>query len=166
MVANTDYVFSMCHLLKEVFELLSARHELKQVNPALLRALAARLMKLTRKDIPGGTVEVDYTTLEKVAQDDEQLPRMLGLTLADTNNKTHPFTLSQVADELKLKGWNALNPVIRKIKEDKGIDLRASDNFYHERIKTGKISATRKWSHDAVELFRNVLAGKDYKLRD
>ncbi|QIA25379.1 MULTISPECIES: SIR2 family protein [Mesorhizobium] len=152
--------------LKEVFELLSARHELKQVNPALLRALAARLMKLTRKDIPRGTVEVDYTTLEKVAQDDEQLPRMLGLTLADTDNKTHPFTLTQVADELKLKGWNALNPVIRKIKDEKGIDLRASDNCYHERIKTGKKSATRKWSHDAVGLFRNVLAGKEYKLRD
>ncbi|TPJ62167.1 SIR2 family protein [Mesorhizobium sp. B2-7-1] len=152
--------------LREVFELLSARHELKQVNPALLRALAARLMKLTRKDIPRGTVEVDYATLEKVAQDDEQLPRMLGLTFADTDNKTHPFTLSQVADELKLKGWNDLNPVIRKIKDEKRVDLRASDNCYHERIKTGKRSATRKWSHEAVDLFRNVMAGKEYKLRD
>lgn len=152
--------------LKSVFDLLSARHELKQVNPALLRALAARLMKLTRKDIPGGTIEVDYATLEKVAQDDEQLPRMLGLTLADTDNKTHPFTLSQVADELNLKGWNALNPVIRKIKDEKGTDLRASDNCYHERIKTGKKSATRKWSHEAVELFRSILAGKQYDLRE
>lgn len=152
--------------LKSVFELLSARHELKQVNPALLRTLAARLMKLTRRDIPGGTVEVDYATLEKVAQDDEQLPRMLGLTLADTDNKTHPFTLSQVADELNLKGWNALNPVIKRIKDEKGIDLRAFDNCYHERIKTGKKSATRKWSHEAVELFRRILAGKDYALRE
>jgi hypothetical protein len=152
--------------LKEVFDLLSARHELKQVNPALLRSLAARLMKLTRKDIPAGTVEVDYATLEKVAQDDEQLPRMLGLTFADTDNKTHPFTLSHVADELKLKGWNALNPVIRKIKDETGVDLRASDNCYHERIKTGKKSATRKWSHEAVELFKKIIAGKEYKLRE
>lgn len=152
--------------LLEIFELLSARHELKQVNPALLRALAARLMKLTRKDIPGGTVEVDYATLEKVAQDDEQLPRMLGLTFADTDNKTHPFTLSQVAAELGLKGWNALNPVIKRIADEKGVDLRASDNPYHERIKTGEKSATRKWSHEAVELFRQILAGQEYKLRE
>lgn len=152
--------------LKEVFELLSARHELKHVNPALLRSLAARLMKLTRKDIPGGNVEVDYATLEKVVQDDKSLPAMLGLTFADTDNKTHPFTLGQVADELKLKGWNAVDKLIKRIKMDKGIDLRASDNRYHERIKTGKKSATRKWSHEAVDLFRNVLAGKEYSLRE
>ncbi|MBC8719182.1 SIR2 family protein [Ochrobactrum sp. Marseille-Q0166] len=152
--------------LKEVFELLSARHELKQVNPALLRSLAARLMKLTRKDIPGGTVEVDYTTLEKVAQDDKHLPKMLGLSFADTDNKTHPFTLGQVADELKLSGWNAVDKLIKRIKFDTGVDLRASDNCYHERIKTGKKSATRKWSHEAVDLFRNVMAGKPYKLRE
>lgn len=152
--------------LQEVFELLSARHELKQVNPALLRALAARLMKLTRKDIPGGTVEIDYSTLEKVTKDNEHLPKMLGLTFADTDNKTHPFTLTQVADELKLKGWNALNPVIKRIKDEKGIDLRASDNCYHERIKTGKKSATRKWSHESVELFKLVLAGKPYTIRE
>lgn len=156
-------VFNVTSLL-EVFELLTARHELKQVNPALLRTLAARLMKLTRKDIPGGTVEVDYATLEKVMQDDTQLPKMLGLTFADTDNKTHPFTLSHVADELGVKGWNALNPVIRRVKDETGIDLRASDNKYHERIKTGKKSYVRKWSHDAVQLFRDVLDGKAYKI--
>ncbi|MBS0560799.1 MAG: SIR2 family protein, partial [Proteobacteria bacterium] len=152
--------------LAAVFQLLSARHELKQVNPALLRALAARLMRLTRKDIPIGTVEVDYSTLEKITQDDKQLPKMLGLTLADTNNKTHPFTLSQVADELGLTGWNALNPAIKKIIDEKGVDLRASDNRYHERIKTGKKSATRKWSHEAVDLFRAVLSGQQYDVRE
>lgn len=156
-------VFNVTSLV-DVFELLSARHELKQVNPALLRSLAARLMKLTRKDIPGGTVEVDYATLEKVAQDDEQLPKMLGLTFADTDNKTHPFTLTQVAHELGFKGWNALTPIIKKIKDEKGIDLRGSDNRYHERIKTGKISSTRKWSHETVGLFRDVMSGKDYKI--
>lgn len=156
-------VFNVTSIL-EVFELLTARHELKQVNPALLRTLAARLMKLTRKDIPGGTVEVDYATLEKVTQDDALLPKMLGLTFADTDNKTHPFTLSHVADELGLKGWNALNPVIKRVNVETGMDLRASDNKYHERIKTGKKSHVRKWSHDAVDLFRDILDGKTYKI--
>lgn len=152
--------------LKEVFELLSARHELKHVNPALLRSLAARVMKLTRKDLPAGNVDVDYATLEKALQDDKSLPAMLGLTFADTDNKTHPFTLGQVADELNLKGWNAVDKLIKRIKTEKGVDLRASDNCYHERIKTGKKSATRKWSHESVDLFRNVMTGKEYQLRD
>lgn len=150
--------------LTDVYEIMAARHELKQVNPALLRTLAARLMKLTRKDIPGGTVEIDYATLEKVIQDDQQLPRMLGLTFADTDNKNYPFTLSHVADELGLQRWNPLDLLIKKIKVDTGIDLRASDNRYHERIKTGKKSAVRKWSHDAVDLFRDILAGRPYKI--
>lgn len=158
-------VFTVTSLI-DVYELLSARHELKQVNPALLRSLAARLMKLTRRDIPGGTVDVDYSTLEKVTQDDELLPRMLGLTFADSDNKTHPFTISQVADELGLKGWNAVDKIIKRVKVDKSVDLRSSDNCYHERIKTGKKSATRKWSHEAVDLFRTVQAGDPYELRD
>jgi hypothetical protein len=158
-------VFNVTSLI-DIFSILAARHELKQVNPALLRALAARLMKLTRKDIPGGTVEVDYATLEKVAQDDETLPKMLGLTYADSENKTHPFTLSQVADELGLKGWNTLNTVIKKVKTEKGVDLRASDGRYHERIKTGKKSAVRKWSHEAVALFAQILSGKSYDVLD
>jgi len=158
-------VFNVTSLV-DVFELLAARHELKQVNPALLRALAARLMKLTRKDIPGGTVEVDYSTLEKVTQDDATLPKMLGLTFADSDNKTHPFTITQVADELGLKGWNAVDRIIKRIKEETGHDLRSSDNRYHERIKTGKkeSSAVRKWSHEAVSLFAKVLAGKAYEV--
>lgn len=154
--------------MKDVFGVLSARHELKQVNPAMLRALSARLMKLTRRDIPGGTVEVDYATLEKVASDDSYLPAMLGLTFADSDNKTHPFTISQVADEMKLKGWNDVDKIIKKIKLETGINLRSSDNRYHERIKTGKneASAVRKWSHEALDLFKSVLEGKAYKVTE
>ena len=154
--------------LLEVFELLTVPHELKQVNPALLRALAARLMKLARKDIPGGTIEVDYGTLEKYAHDDETLPKMLGLTFADTDNKTHPFTLSQVADELHLPGWQHVQPLIKRIEDETGINLRASDNRYHERIKTGKSasSAVRKWSHEAVDLFKALMDGKEYAVKE
>jgi hypothetical protein len=89
--------------LHSVFKLLAARHELKQVNPALLRALSARLMKLTRKDILRESIEIAYATLEQVTTDDKHIPKMLGLTFADSDNKTHPFTLTQVADELGLR---------------------------------------------------------------
>lgn len=165
---NTSYRLRVLNVtdLKAVYTALTARHELKQINPALLRALAARLMKLTRKDIPAGTVEVDYATLERVAKDDSALPTMLGLTFADNDNKTHPFIMTQVAEQLGLKHHNYTRPILQKFKDETGHDLRSSDNRYHERIKTGKkaASATRKWSHEAVDLFRDVLAGRAYEV--
>ena len=83
--------------LERVFDLLSARHELKDVNPALVRALAARVMKLTRRDIPNGEIEIDFSTLERLSGDDSELPKMLGLTIVGDLNKTHPFPLSLAA---------------------------------------------------------------------
>ena len=92
--------------LYEVFTALTARHELKHVNPALVRALAARVMKLTRSDIPNGNIEVNYQTLEGVANSEDALPAMLGITQADDINKSHPYLLSAVGEQLGYRGWN------------------------------------------------------------
>jgi len=152
--------------LAEVFEALAAKHELKDVNPALVRALAARVMKLTRKDIPSGEVEVDFSTLERLAKNEDELPKMLGLTYSDSENKLHPYTLSMVADEIGLKNWQGADKILKKIKEETGVELRDSDNRYHCKIKTGKKdkSATRKWSQEAIDLLRAVEEGKEYKI--
>jgi len=152
--------------LIEIFEALAAQHELKDVNPALVRALAARVMKLTRKDIPSGEVEIDFSTLERLAKNEDELPKMLGLTFTDSENKLHPYTLSMVAEELGLKNWQGVDKILKKIKEDTGIELRETDNKYHCKIKTGKKekSATRKWSQEAIDLFSTIIDGKDYKL--
>ncbi len=40
-------------------------------------------MKLARKDIASGNVDVDYATLEKVVQDDKSLPTMYLSKLID-----------------------------------------------------------------------------------
>lgn len=152
--------------LLEIFEALVAQHELTNVNPALVRTLAARVMKLTRKDIPAGDIQVDYGTLERFAEDEDELPKLLGLTIIDTENKYHPYTLSMVADQLELGAWQHADKLLKRIKEEKGVDLKASDNRYHCRIKTGKSakSATRKWSDEAVSLLRKVKDEQPYTL--
>lgn len=150
--------------LLQIFKELAAQHELKNVNPALVRTLAARIMKLVRKDIPTGEIQVDYGTLERFADDESELPRMLGLTVADDDNKHHPYTLSMVADELGLGAWQHADKLLKKVKEQTGVDLKSDDNKYHCRIKTGKSekSATRKWSDEAVSLLRKVRDGEEY----
>lgn len=152
--------------LLSVFKALTARHELKDVNPALVRALAARVMKLTRSDIPSGMIEVDYHTLEGVLDSDDALPSLLGITQADDVNKSHPYTLSAVAEKLGYKSWNGAHRLMQRIKDDKNVDIKASDNPYHCAIKVGQkdSSISRKYSDSAVKLLEKVRDGEKYKL--
>lgn len=152
--------------LLEILESLAAQHELKHVNPALVRALAARVMKLTRKDIPSGEIEIDFSTLERLAKNEDELPKMLGLTVTDSENKLHPYTLGMVAEELGLGSWQQADKLLKKIKEEQDIEFRDTDNRYHCKIKTGRKekSSTRKWSQEAVDLLRAVKDNKPYQI--
>jgi hypothetical protein len=147
-----------------VFEALKSSSPLTSVNPKLVRALAARMMKLIRHDIPSGSVEVNYDVLEKVANEQDHLPNLLGITSTNNPNLSHPLTITQVAHQMGLANWQATSPLFTKILEDKGVNLRATDNRYHCRIKTGNSSATRKWSQQAVDLLLKVHNDGDYKI--
>jgi hypothetical protein len=152
--------------LTDVFTALTARHELKNVNPALVRALAARVMKLTRSDIPNGNIEVNYQTLESVANSDDALPTMLGITQADDINKSHPYLLSAVGEQLGYPNWSGANKLLEKIKADTGTDIKLTDNKYHCAVKVGKkdSSVSRKYSPALVQLLDKVKGGEGYKL--
>lgn len=153
--------------LLDVFESLSARHELKEVNPALVRALAARVMKLTRSDIPSGNIQVDYHTLEGIINSEDALPSLLGITKADDVNKSHPYTLSIVGEKLGYPGWNGANKLLQNIKDTKGIDIKETDNSYHCAVKVGKkdTSISRKYSDALVTLLERVRDEKPYVVR-
>ena len=150
-----------------VFDALRSQSALTSVNPQLVRALAARTMKLIRHDIPSGNVAVNYDILERIADNESELPSLLGISAVKNTNESHPLILSQVAERLGFSSWHNANKLINQIKEEKGIDIRSSDNKYHERIKTGKSSTsyTRKWSLTFVELLKNVRDSKPYELK-
>lgn len=147
-----------------IFKALKTSSELTSINLKLVRALAARTMKLVRHDIPSGEVQVDYKILEQVALQDEKLPTLLGITALDNPNKSHPFTATQMGSRLGYKSWHKFNDLIKKVKQEKGVDLRSTDNKYHCKIKTGQVSATKKWSYDAVTLFERVRDGLEYEI--
>lgn len=153
--------------LLSVFQALTARHELKDANPVLVRALAARAMKLTRSDIPKGNIEVNYKTLEGVISSEEELPRLLGITHADDVNKSHPYTLSSVGEKLGFTGWHGANKLFNAIKEKHGVDVKTSDNRYHCAVKTGKAksSVTHKYSDEAIALLKKVRDGSQYEVK-
>lgn len=152
--------------LEWVFRALRSRSALTSINPKLVRALAARTMRLIRHDIPSGNVKVDYDVLERVAADTSELPKLLGITSVENPNQNFPFTLTQVAQRLGFNNWQEANKLLNKMKEEKGIDIRSSDNRYHCKIKTGNknSSITRKWSHEAIDLLRRVAAAQPYEV--
>jgi hypothetical protein len=123
-------------------------------------------MKLTRSDIPNGNIEVNYKTLEGVANSEDALPAMLGITQADDINKSHLYLLSAVGEQLGYKGWNKANQLIDVIRKETGIDIKATDNKYHCAVKVGKkdSSVSRKYSAAAVELLSLVRDKKEYKV--
>ena len=149
-----------------IFEALKSQSTLSSVNPKLVRALAARTMRLIRHDIPSGKVTVDYDVLERVADQEDALPKLLGISVAENPNQSHPLTITQVAKRLGFNHWSPANNIINKIIKERKIDLRSSDNKYHCRIKTGpgKNSYARKWSLAAVDLFDRVRRSKEYNI--
>lgn len=152
--------------LEWIFDALRSQSALTSINPKLVRALAARTMRLIRHDIPRGSVAVDYDILERVADDSAELPKLLGITTVENPNQSHPYTLTQVAHRIGFKNWQDANKILNRIKEDKGVDLRSTDNRYHCKIRTGvkETSAARKWSHEAVDLLKRVASGDTYEL--
>lgn len=165
-VGGKEYRTKAIHTtdFKWVYKALKSQSALTSINPKLVRALAARMMKLVRHDIPAGSVQVNYDVLERVADEQDHLPTLLGITSVNNANQSHPFTLSQVAARIGLPNWNAAGKLINKIKEDKNIDLRSSDNKYHCKIRTGNTSSSRKWSHEAIALFKSVNANEEYEI--
>ncbi|WP_421779764.1 SIR2 family protein [Kiloniella litopenaei] len=152
--------------LKWVFSALKSQSALTSINPKLVRALAARTMKLIRHDIPSGSVEVNYDVLERVAERQDELPTLLGISSVNNTNQTHPYTLTQVAKRLGFSHWSAVGKLINRIRDETGIDLRSTDNQYHCKIKTGtkESSSTRKWSHEAVDLLSLIQEGRPYQV--
>lgn len=153
--------------LKWIFSALKSQSALTSINPKLVRALAARMMKLIRHDIPSGSVEVNYDVLERVSDEQDHLPTLLGITSANNPNLSHPFTLTQLARRIGLPNWQAANKLLHQIKDETGIDLRSSDNSYHCKIKTGTrdTSSTRKWSQQGADLLSDVLNGNPYEIQ-
>lgn len=135
------------------------------VNTRVLRAMASRMYKLIRTDIPRRQFEVNYDTLEGVAGSENELPRLLGLVEADNSNLTHPFVLTQVGQQLGFGSWHGARKLICEICVDKGVDITASDNCYHCGVKAGQKTVIHKYSKEAVSLLRKVKAGEAYTLR-
>jgi hypothetical protein len=152
-----------------VFDAFGVGGTMEKVNLKALRALANRMHNLIRTDIPTKNVQVNYEALEHAISNEETFGKLFGVTdLGDpaAANANHPYTATQLAEQVGVDNWYRANQLIAQVKEDTGFDMRAFDNIYHVDIKTGKAvgSRTRKYSDAAVALLKQVLGGKKYEI--
>lgn len=150
------------------YKAFEASSTLENINPRMLRALMARTYDLVRHDIPRMGVQVDFTTLEQAASSNGSLPKLLGITgLNDPDmfNANYPHTLTGVGKRLGFTSWHKPNQLIQIIKNEKGIDIKASDNQYHVKVKSGDKSQIDKYSEALVDVLQKMIKGEDYDIQ-
>lgn len=149
-----------------VYEAFGINKAWDNVHPKLLRALLARTFKLVRSDIPRRSVEVDFEIIEKVVSDEQELPKLYGVSMLDDPshlNIKYCYSLTQVGNNLGFSNWYGAEQLIKRIEQDKGINIKESDNNYHVTIKIGK-TEMHKYSEDAVRLLYAVKNGENYTI--
>ena len=158
---------------KWIFDAFGNLCDIKNVSPKLLRALIARTYEFVRTDIPKNRIELNYENIENAVNKDEGFVTLFGLTNIDNPsayNAKYPYTLTGVSEKLGLvneereASWKKSFDLLQIIKEEKGIDIKASDNRYHLKVKTGKVSSTHKYSDEAISLLRKVKNKESYTL--
>ena len=150
-----------------IYRAFAASEGLQNVNPKILRALVARTYELVRHDIPKMTIEVNFETLEGAVKQEDMLPRLLGITGLsdpDTFNATYPYLTTALGVKLGYASWHGARALVNKIKDEKGIDLCASDNQFHIAVKSGTNSTIHKYSEAALDLLKAVRDGVAYQV--
>ncbi len=150
-----------------VFDAFGAHHTLEGVSPKVLRAILARSYDLVRRDIPRKTVEADFQMLENAVESREQFARLFGVTtISDPSalSAQYPYTLTDAAKKLGGKTWHHADKLIARVKEEKGIDIRAGDNRFHRAEKYGAKNIIRKYSEAAISLLGKVERGDPYEV--
>jgi hypothetical protein len=154
-----------------VFSAFGSNQPLNAVSPKILRALLHRSYDLVRHDIPRRTVQADFEMLERAVKTGPEFAKLFGITTISgpsSHSADYPYTLSEAAEKLARKGayWNKAQVFIDRIKREKGIDIKASDNRYHCATKVGrkKTSIAHKHSDHFLDLAERIEKGEDYEL--
>jgi hypothetical protein len=147
-----------------IYKAISQEREIGSINVRTLRAIASRMYKIIRTDIPRKQFEVNYDTLEGLAESEADLPHLLGLVEANNANLAHPYVLTQVGQQLGFKSWHGARQLIERIRADKGVSIVETDNRYHCAVKGGAKTIFHKYSKEAVSLLQKVKDGGPYTL--
>jgi hypothetical protein len=153
-----------------VFAAFAANQPLNAVSPKILRALLSRSYDLVRYDIPRKTVEADFQMLEGAVQSDESFAKLFGITTIHSGTGTnagHPYLLTDIA--VRVTGnekayWSIAQGYVEQVSSELKVNIKASDNRYHSKVKTGRNSFAHKYSNELLEIVIRMSKGEPYKI--
>jgi hypothetical protein len=129
-----------------------------------------RAHDLKRYDIPKQIIHANFQMLEHAVQSGEEFANLLGITTVDDPtmyNANFPHTISMLAEHLfnDYKKPHRVNVMLKKLGQETGVDIKASDNRYHIKTKTGKKSESHKYSDTLLILLQKMKDGKPYDFK-
>ena len=123
------------------FRAFGHRAPLENVNPRILRSILARSYHLVRSDIPRQQIEVDFDFIAGQVESDESFARLFGVATLQPAAELaarYPYNLTEVGRMIGGNGWHIADRLLKRIRDEKGIDLKAADNAYHMEFRTGR----------------------------
>lgn len=143
-----------------VFEAFKSPETLNSIPPSIMRAILARSYELVRSDIPRTQLDVDFDFLERKLDNQDEFAQLFGITTindASVITAKFPYSITELGKKLGGNGWHAADKLMKIVKEDTGVDLKAGDTKFHHMMKVNS-SEFHKYSDDALDLLRKVQA--------
>lgn len=125
------------------------------------RNLVGNTYRLVSTQEASGEV-VDYSRLENVAEDEEELAKVLGIAVEEVPpiEFDHYLRPSELAVELGLGHFVNLNQLIDELAEETGVGIRTFNNRYHIAFFEEEGVEPRRYSQDAIELLEAFNSGE------
>lgn len=150
-----------------VFDSFGQGGNIEGVNLKLLRTVMANTYDIIKTKAPREEIEINYESLERAANSGESFGTLFGVSTLDNPmdfNIVYRYRLTDVANELGWDTWHYADQLIQDIEEDKGVNIKESDNQYHMDIAFNRDTSQHRYSDAAVELLRKVRDDDEYEL--
>jgi hypothetical protein len=148
-----------------VFKAFAHNAPLSNVNPQVLRSLLARSYQLVRSDIPRQKMDVDFELISGKLTSGEEFAKVFGIATlqpATEFSARYRYNLTDIGVKLGYSSWHGAQALLNKVCQDKGVDIKKSDNDYHCTVKIGRKSSAQMYSDDAIDLLKKVRDGEEY----
>lgn len=159
--------YIQCQSFDWVFNSFSQGGNIDGVNLKLLRTVMANTYDIIKTKAPREEIEIDYASLERAANSGESFGTLFGVSTLDNPmdfNILYRYRLTDVAHELGYDTWHYANHIIEDIEEERGVNIKESDNQYHMDIAFHRNDPDHRYSDSAIELLRKARDDEEYAL--
>lgn len=150
-----------------VFNAFGQGGNIEGVNLKLLRTVMANTYDIIKTKAPRNEIEINYDSLERAANSGQSFGTLFGVTTLDKPmdfNIMYRYRLTEVANEIGYNTWHYANQHIQEIEDERGVNIKESDNQYHMDIAFNRDQPDHRYSESAIELLRKVKQGQEYEV--